>query len=60
MEEWMIISKYSRPLHYLELSGQLNAATALLLDKGPCYQLTGVYVSSRFCLDNVERRKISP
>jgi hypothetical protein len=35
MEQWMYTSTFSRPRHWLEVSGQLHAPAALLPDKKP-------------------------
>jgi hypothetical protein len=59
--DWTYRSTYSWPRHYLEVSGQLHAPSALSQGKEPAsVHWIGDWRGPRICLDDVERRKILP
>jgi hypothetical protein len=58
MGEWIYRSTFSWPRHWLELSGQLRAPTALPPGgKAPGTHWIGGWVGPRDGLDDVEKRK---
>jgi hypothetical protein len=59
MGEWVYISMYSLPQHYIEVSGLLHAQAVTPGERILSTYSTGGWMGPRASLDAVEKRKIS-